>query len=137
VFEETAAEVCEITHTHGGQVYLDGANLNALVGLARPGDIGADVSHLNLHKTFCIPMAAAAPAWGRSGSRRIWRRTCRVTRSQMAGPGPVSAAPFGSASILPISWAYCLMMGGEGLTQATKIAILSANYIAKRLEGRL
>ena len=135
VFEETASEVCTITHKHGGQVYLDGANLNALVGLARPGDIGADVSHLNLHKTFCIPHGGGGPGMGPIGVKAHLAPYLPGHCQTDGKPGAVSAAPFGSASILPISWAYCLMMGGEGLTQATKIAILNANYIAARLKG--
>ncbi|WP_394691852.1 aminomethyl-transferring glycine dehydrogenase [Hoeflea sp.] len=135
VFEETAAEVCKITHDHGGQVYLDGANLNALVGIARPGDIGADVSHLNLHKTFCIPHGGGGPGMGPIGVKAHLAEHLPGHIITDGRPGAVSAAPFGSASILPISWAYCLMMGGDGLTQATRIAILSANYIAARLKG--
>jgi len=137
VFESTVREVCEITHQCGGQVYLDGANLNAMVGLVRPGDIGADVSHLNLHKTFCIPHGGGGPGMGPIGVKEhLTPFLPRDPRSDgNDASGPVSAAPFGSASILPISWAYCLMMGGAGLTQATRVAILSANYIAKRLEG--
>ena len=133
VFEETVREVCDITHANGGQVYLDGANLNALVGLARPGDIGADVSHLNLHKTFCIPHGGGGPGMGPIGVKEHLKPFLpghpEIGGSEMT----VSAAPFGSPAILPISWSYCLMMGGEGLTQATRIAILNANYIAKRL----
>ena len=138
VFEEHIREICEIVHDHGGQVYLDGANLNAQVGLSRPGDFGADVCHSTCTRPSAFRMAAAGPAWGRSASRRIWRRSCRghpaADGANAAAVGPVSAAPFGSASILPISWIYILMMGGEGLTQATEIAILNANYIAARLE---
>ena len=134
VFEETAREICQITHHHGGQVYLDGANLNALVGLARPGDIGADVSHLNLHKTFCIPHGGGGPGMGPIGVKSHLAPYLPGHGQTDGRPGAVSAAPFGSASILPISWSYCLMMGGEGLTQASKIAILSANYIAARLK---
>jgi glycine dehydrogenase len=130
VFEETVREVCEITHAHGGQVYLDGANLNAMVGLVQPGKIGADVSHLNLHKTFCIPHGGGGPGMGPIGVRA---HLAPFLPGQ--GSGAVSGAPYGSASILPIAWAYCLLMGGAGLTQATKVAILNANYIAKRLEG--
>ena len=138
VFEETVREVCEITHEHGGQVYLDGANMNAMVGLSKPGEIGSDVSHSTCTRPSAFRMAAAAPAWARSASRRIWRRFLPGhPETGRRAKAPVSAAPFGSASILPISWAYFLMMGGEGLTQATKVAILNANYIAKRLEGRL
>jgi glycine dehydrogenase len=138
VFEETVREICDITHQHGGQVYLDGANLNALVGLARPGDIGADVSHMNLHKTFCIPHGGGGPGMGPIGVKAHlapYLPGHPHTDVAEGEEGPVSAAPFGSPSILPISWSYCLMMGGEGLTQATKVAILNANYIAKRLEG--
>ncbi len=134
VFEETITELCEITHACGGQVYMDGANLNALVGLARPGDFGSDVSHLNLHKTFCIPHGGGGPGMGPIGVKAH-------LVPFLPGPpetgheGAVSAAPYGSAGILPISWAYCLAMGGGGLTQATRVAILNANYIARRLEG--
>ena len=135
VFEETVREVCEITHDHGGQVYLDGANLNALVGLVKPGEIGADVSHLNLHKTFCIPHGGGGPGMGPIGVKAHLAPFLPGHPETGGREGPVSAAPFGSASILPISWAYVLMMGGEGLTQATRVAILNANYIAKRLEG--
>jgi glycine dehydrogenase len=135
VFEETVREVCEITHAHGGQVYLDGANLNALVGLARPGRIGADVSHLNLHKTFCIPHGGGGPGMGPIGVRAHLAPFVPGHPATGGREGPVSGAPWGSASILPISWAYILMMGGAGLTQATKVAILNANYIAARLDG--
>ena len=135
VFEETVREVCEITHKFGGQVYLDGANLNALVGLVKPGEIGADVSHLNLHKTFCIPHGGGGPGMGPIGVRAHLAPFLPGHGAIGGREGPVSSAPFGSASILPISWAYLLLMGGEGLTQATRVAILSANYIAKRLEG--
>jgi len=135
VFEETVHEVCAITHEYGGQVYIDGANMNAMVGLSRPGDIGGDVSHLNLHKTFCIPHGGGGPGMGPIGVKA--HLTPHLPGHPEFGDdtGPVSAAPFGSPSLLPISWAYCLMMGGEGLTQATRVAILNANYIAKRLEG--
>ncbi len=135
VFEETVREVCEITHEHGGQVYLDGANLNALVGIAKPGEIGADVSHLNLHKTFCIPHGGGGPGMGPIGVKAHLAPFLPGHPMTGGREGPVSAAPYGSASILPISWAYCLMMGGAGLTQATKAAILNANYIAARLHG--
>ncbi|MCP8893527.1 aminomethyl-transferring glycine dehydrogenase [Shinella daejeonensis] len=137
VFEENVREVCEIVHRHGGQVYLDGANMNAMVGLARPGDIGSDVSHLNLHKTFCIPHGGGGPGMGPIGVKAHLAPYLpgHPEVSDLGGAGAVSAAPFGSTSILPISWSYCLMMGGEGLTQATKVAILSANYIAARLKG--
>ncbi|KAB1070370.1 aminomethyl-transferring glycine dehydrogenase [Methylobacterium planeticum] len=133
VFEVRVREICDIVHAHGGQVYLDGANLNALVGLARPGDIGADVSHLNLHKTFCIPHGGGGPGMGPIGVKAHLIPHL-PGHPETGGEGAVSAAPFGSASILPISWSYCLLMGGRGLTQATRIAILNANYIAKRLE---
>ncbi|MDV7339318.1 aminomethyl-transferring glycine dehydrogenase [Terasakiella sp. A23] len=135
VFEETVREVCEITHDHGGQVYIDGANMNAMVGLAQPGKIGGDVSHLNLHKTFCIPHGGGGPGMGPIGVRAHLQAHLPGHPELDAAVGPVSAAPFGSPSILPISWAYCLAMGGDGLTQATRVAILNANYIAKRLEG--
>ena len=135
VFETTVRDVCDITHAHGGQVYLDGANLNALVGLVKPGEIGADVSHLNLHKTFCIPHGGGGPGMGPIGVRAHLAPYLPGHPETGGTEGPVTATPFGSASILPISWAYCLMMGGEGLTQATKVAILNANYLAKRLEG--
>ena len=133
VFEDTVREVCEITHRHGGQVYLDGANLNAMVGLSKPGEIGADVSHLNLHKTFCIPHGGGGPGMGPIGVRA--HLAPHLPGDPLTGAGPVSAAPYGSASILPISYAYVMMMGGAGLTQATKVAILSANYVAERLKG--
>ena len=135
VFEETVHEVCAITHEYGGQVYIDGANMNAMVGLSRPGDIGGDVSHLNLHKTFCIPHGGGGPGMGPIGVKAHLTPHLPGHPEVGGGKGPVSAAPFGSPSLLPISWAYCLMMGGEGLTQATRVAILNANYIAKRLEG--
>ena len=135
VFEETVREVCEITHKHGGQVYIDGANMNAMVGLVQPGAIGGDVSHLNLHKTFAIPHGGGGPGMGPIGVKA--HLAPYLPGHPMTGglEGPVSSAPFGSASILLISWAYCLMMGGEGLTQATKVAILNANYIAARLKA--
>ncbi len=135
VFEETVREVCDITHAHGGQVYIDGANLNAMVGLSRPGDLGGDVSHLNLHKTFCIPHGGGGPGMGPIGVKQHLVAHLPGHPSTGGAGGPVSAAPFGSPSLLPISWAYILMMGGEGLTQATRVAILNANYIAQRLEG--
>jgi len=138
VFETAITKICEIIHAHGGQVYLDGANLNALVGLARPGDCGADVSHFNLHKTFCIPHGGGGPGMGPIGVKKhlapFLPGDPRVHDGSKPA-GPVSAAPFGSASILTIAWAYILMMGGKGLTDATKIAILNANYIAQRLQG--
>nr|USU31395.1 aminomethyl-transferring glycine dehydrogenase [Methylobacterium sp. OTU13CASTA1] len=132
VFEARVRELCAIVHFHGGQVYLDGANLNAMVGLARPGDIGADVSHLNLHKTFCIPHGGGGPGMGPIGVK-AHLVPFLPGHPETGGEGAVSAAPYGSASILPISWSYCLLMGGRGLTQATRIAILNANYIAARL----
>lgn len=138
VFETAIREICDVVHQHGGQVYLDGANLNAQVGLSRPGDYGSDVSHLNLHKTFCIPHGGGGPGVGPIG---VKAHLAPFLPGHPARPdlpsrvGPVAAAPFGSASILPISWAYLLMMGGEGLRRATQVAILNANYIAKRLEG--
>jgi glycine dehydrogenase len=140
VFEKTVREVCDVTHQFGGQVYLDGANLNAMVGIVRPGDIGADVSHLNLHKTFCIPHGGGGPGMGPIGVKKhlepfLPKDPRFGSATGGTSSGPVSAAPFGSASILPISWMYCLMMGGAGLTQATRVAILNANYVAKRLEG--
>ena len=138
VFEEHIREICEIVHGHGGQVYLDGANLNAQVGLSRPGDYGADVSHLNLHKTFCIPHGGGGPGMGPIGVRAHLKPFLpghpATDGAKPGAAGPVSAAPFGSASILTISYIYILMMGGEGLTRATEIAILNANYIATRLD---
>ncbi len=134
VFEETVREICEITHAQGGQVYIDGANLNALVGMVKLGEIGGDVSHLNLHKTFAIPHGGGGPGMGPIGVKA--HLAPYLPANPASGEaGAVSAAPYGSASILPISWAYILMMGGEGLTQATKVAILNANYIAARLKG--
>ncbi len=135
VFEETVREICQITHDHGGQVYLDGANMNALVGLVKPGEIGSDVSHLNLHKTFAIPHGGGGPGMGPIGVKAHLAPFLPGHPETGGAEGPVSAAPFGSASILLISWAYCLMMGGAGLTQATRVAILNANYIAARLAG--
>jgi glycine dehydrogenase len=138
VFEEGITDICRIVHQYGGQVYLDGANMNAMVGLSRPGDIGADVCHLNLHKTFCIPHGGGGPGMGPIGVAKHLveflpgNPIIRVGGDHSAGV--VSAAPWGSASILPISMMYIDMMGGEGLTEATKVAILNANYIAKRLE---
>jgi glycine dehydrogenase len=135
VFEETVKDICKITHDHGGQVYLDGANMNALVGLVKPGEIGSDVSHLNLHKTFAIPHGGGGPGMGPIGVRAHLAPFLPGHPETGGEEGPVSAAPYGSASILLISWAYCLMMGGEGLTQATRVAILNANYIASRLKS--
>jgi len=139
VFEEAIREICEVVHSHGGQVYMDGANLNAMVGLCRPGEIGADVCHLNLHKTFCIPHGGGGPGMGPIGvAAHLTPYLPGHPVTQTGGDqalGPVSAAPWGSPSILPITWAYIAMMGGSGLTLASKIAILNANYIAKRLDG--
>jgi glycine dehydrogenase len=134
VFEERVREICDITHEFGGQVYMDGANMNAMVGVSKPGEIGSDVSHLNLHKTFCIPHGGGGPGMGPIGVKSHLIPYLPGHHTQGTS-GAVSGAPFGSTSLLPISWAYCLMMGGEGLTQATKFAILNANYMAKRLEG--
>ncbi len=139
VFEEGIIELCEIVHSHGGQVYVDGANLNALVGVAAPGKFGADVSHLNLHKTFCIPHGGGGPGMGPIG---VGAHLAPFLPTNPVAPVPglaadndvVSATPYGSASILPISWAYIALMGGEGLAQATRVAILNANYIAHRLK---
>jgi glycine dehydrogenase len=134
VFEETVREICEITHKHGGQVYLDGANMNAMVGLSRPGDIGSDVSHLNLHKTFCIPHGGGGPGVGPIGVKA--HLAPFVPGHVFGGNGhAVSAAPYGSASILPITWMYIRMMGASGLKHATEMAILNANYIAERLKA--
>ncbi|WP_134724840.1 aminomethyl-transferring glycine dehydrogenase [Paracoccus luteus] len=133
VFEDTVRDVCRITHDHGGQVYIDGANMNALVGLVKPGEIGGDVSHLNLHKTFAIPHGGGGPGMGPIGVKA--HLAPYLPADPRDGLGAVSAAPWGSASILLISWAYVLMMGGAGLTQATRVAILNANYIAARLAG--
>jgi glycine dehydrogenase len=139
VFEEAIKDICRIVHQHGGQVYLDGANMNAMVGLSRPADIGADVCHLNLHKTFCIPHGGGGPGMGPIGvaSHLVpflpGNPVIAVGGNNSAGV--VSAAPWGSASILPISMMYIDMMGGEGLTYATKIAILNANYVAARLDA--
>jgi glycine dehydrogenase len=138
VFEGSVGEICALVHEAGGQVYVDGANLNALVGLAQPGEFGADVSHLNLHKTFCIPHGGGGPGVGPVAVRSHLRRFLPNHPLQRAsgpasGPGPVSAAPWGSASILPISWAYIRLMGPDGLRQATQVAILNANYVARRL----
>jgi glycine dehydrogenase len=138
VFEEAITDICRIVHQYGGQVYLDGANMNAMVGLSRPGDIGADVCHLNLHKTFCIPHGGGGPGMGPIGvAKHLVEFLPGNPIIHVGGKHPagvVSAAPWGSSSILPISMMYIDMMGGEGLTEATKVAILNANYIAKRLE---
>ena len=138
VFEDTITELCGLVHDAGGQVYVDGANLNALVGLARPGKFGADVSHLNLHKTFCIPHGGGGPGVGPVAVRahlapHLPNHPLAPEAGPASGVGPVSAAPYGSASILPISWAYVRLMGGAGLTRATQVAVLNANYIAARL----
>ncbi|WP_353473628.1 aminomethyl-transferring glycine dehydrogenase [Salipiger sp. H15] len=135
VFEETVRDVCAITHEHGGQVYIDGANMNAMVGLSRPGDLGGDVSHLNLHKTFCIPHGGGGPGMGPIGVKEHLIPHLPSHPLEDGIAGPVSAAPYGSPSLLPISWGYIQMMGGAGLTQATRVAILNANYIATRLSG--
>ncbi len=132
VFEEQIRELCDLIHAHGGQVYLDGANFNAQVGVSKPGHFGADVSHLNLHKTFCIPHGGGGPGMGPIG---VKEHLAPFLPGGVGGVGPVSAAPFGSSSILPISYAYIRMMGGAGLRRATEVAILNANYIAARLES--
>ncbi|MFD8013566.1 aminomethyl-transferring glycine dehydrogenase [Streptomyces sp. NPDC058955] len=139
VFEEHVADICAAVHEAGGQVYVDGANLNALVGLAKPGHFGGDVSHLNLHKTFCIPHGGGGPGVGPVGVRAhlapyLPNHPLQPTAGPETGVGPISAAPWGSAGILPISWTYVRLMGGEGLKRATQVAVLAANYIAKRLE---
>ena len=138
VYEDTITELCELVHDAGGQVYVDGANLNALVGLAQPGRFGADVSHLNLHKTFCIPHGGGGPGVGPVGVRahlapHLPNHPLAPEAGPETGVGPISGAPFGSASILPISWAYVRLMGGAGLTYATQVAVLGANYVAARL----
>jgi glycine dehydrogenase len=158
VFEEPIQEICAVVHSHGGQVYMDGANMNAQVGICRPGDIGADVCHLNLHKTFCIPHGGGGPGMGPIGVAShlvpflpghpvvgigywgLGTRKEEIPNTQSPIPstqhiGAVAAAPWGSASILVISWMYIAMMGADGLTHATKVAILNANYIAKKLES--
>ncbi|WP_237132894.1 aminomethyl-transferring glycine dehydrogenase [Pseudohongiella sp. O18] len=140
VFEESVKDICQIVHDHGGQVYMDGANLNAQVGVSRPGDIGADVSHVNLHKTFCIPHGGGGPGMGPIGIKKhLAPFVANHPVVQLDGPlpdsGAVSAAPWGSASILPISWMYIAMMGASGLLKATQVAILSANYIARQLSS--
>ena len=139
VFETTVGRACEIVHEHGGQVYMDGANMNALVGVAKPGLIGSDVSHLNLHKTFCIPHGGGGPGMGPIGVKShlapfLPNHAVRPQEGLHPG-GAVASAQFGSAAILPISWAYIYMMGAEGLKRATEVAILNANYVAARLEG--
>jgi glycine dehydrogenase len=140
VFEEGITDLCAMVHDAGGQVYVDGANLNALVGLARPGRFGADVSHLNLHKTFCIPHGGGGPGVGPIGVREhlapyLPNHPLRPEAGPETGPGPVSAAPWGSAGILPISWAYIRLMGATGLRRATQVAILNANYVATQLKA--
>ncbi|XP_046617815.1 glycine dehydrogenase (decarboxylating), mitochondrial isoform X1 [Neodiprion virginianus] len=145
VFEETIADICEMVHNGGGQVYLDGANMNAQVGLCRPGDYGSDVSHLNLHKTFCIPHGGGGPGVGPIGVKKhlapflpshpIINPLADDTDGGKQSLGTISAAPYGSSAILPISWAYIKMMGPKGLRKATQVAILNANYMSKRLEG--
>jgi glycine dehydrogenase len=139
VFETAVSEICELIHEAGGQVYVDGANLNALVGVSQPGKFGADVSHLNLHKTFAIPHGGGGPGVGPVIARAhlapfLPNHPMDVLAGPTTGPGPISGAPYGSASILPISWAYIRLLGGEGLTHATQVAILSANYIASQLQ---
>ena len=139
VFESSIKDICAVIHSHGGQVYMDGANLNAQVGLCRPGDLGADVCHINLHKTFCIPHGGGGPGMGpicvaSHLAPLLPGHPCAATGGSHA-IGPISAAPWGSASILPISWMYIRMMGGEGLKRATQVAILNANYLAKALSA--
>ena len=138
VFEEAVKEVCATVHQHGGQVYMDGANLNAQVGLTSPGEIGADVSHMNLHKTFAIPHGGGGPGMGPIALKAhlapfMANHVVQPIPGPHAGQGAVSAAPWGSASILPISWMYITLLGGRGLTLATQTAILNANYVARRL----
>ena len=142
VFEESIREICQIVHGNGGQVYMDGANLNALLGICRPGKIGADVAHINLHKTFCIPHGGGGPGMGPIGVGKHLApflpdhpvvEGVNPAEGDAGTVGTVSAAPWGSAGILPISWAYIAMMGAEGLKRATQVAILNANYIAYRL----
>jgi glycine dehydrogenase len=139
VFEEAIARICKAVHEHGGQVYMDGANLNAQVGLMRPGDLGADVCHINLHKTFCIPHGGGGPGMGpicvAAHLAPFLPGHPVIPTGGAQAIGPVSAAPWGSASILPISYAYIAMMGGQGLRRATEFAILNANYVARRLAG--
>ena len=139
VFEDTITQLCDLVHAAGGQVYVDGANLNALIGIAEPGSFGGDVSHLNLHKTFCIPHGGGGPGVGPVAVRKhlapyLPNHPLAAEAGPATGVGPISGAPYGSASILPISWAYVRLMGGQGLTDATRTAILSANYVAARLQ---
>jgi len=140
VFEAEIRDICALVHSHGGQVYMDGANMNAQTGLTSPAAIGADVCHLNLHKTFCIPHGGGGPGVGPIGVAThlapfLPNHPLREDAGPASGIGPVAAAPFGSALILPISYAYIRMMGAAGLTRATEIAILNANYVAARLRG--
>ena len=141
VFEEHIKEICAVIHKHGGQVYMDGANLNALVGLAKPGKFGPDVCHMNLHKTFCIPHGGGGPGMGPIGVAKHLKpflpnhKVIKKGSGPSTGMGAVSAAPWGSASILPISWMYINMMGAIGLRKATEVAILNANYVSRKLEG--
>jgi len=140
VCESTVRDVCKLIHQHGGQVYIDGANLQAMVGICKPGEFGGDVSHLNLHKTFCIPHGGGGPGVGPIGVKAhlapyLPNHSVIAEAGPETGLGAISAAPWGSASILPISWSYIKLMGGDGLKRATQVAILAANYIAKRLEG--
>lgn len=136
-FERNVKDICEIVHTHGGQVYIDGANMNAMVGLSAPGQFGGDVSHLNLHKTFCIPHGGGGPGVGPVAVAAhlvpFLPSHTALEPTKAAGVGAVAAAPYGSASILPISWMYIAMMGAAGLTAATECAILAANYVAHKL----
>jgi glycine dehydrogenase len=139
VFENSFKEMCEIVHKHGGQVYMDGANMNALVGVCRPGEVGADVSHLNLHKTFCIPHGGGGPGVGPIGvGAHLAPYLPKHSLEPLAGPSTgitaTTSAPWGSALILPISWSYIKMMGPDGLRKATQVAILNANYIAQKLK---
>lgn len=142
IFEDNVVDVCELVHQHGGQVYLDGANMNAQVGLCRPGDFGSDVSHLNLHKTFCIPHGGGGPGMGPIGVKAHLAPFLPthpvidpLEGTENKSFGVVSAGPYGSSSILPISWSYIKLMGGRGLRRATQVAILNANYMSKRLEN--
>ena len=145
VFEEDVRTVCQKVHEAGGQVYVDGANLNALVGLAQPGEFGGDVSHLNLHKTFCIPHGGGGPGVGPVAVREHLAPYLpgdatdpRLVAGEFDGLGdPISGTMFGSAGVLPISWAYMRLMGGEGITEATRTALLTANYVSKKLRGRV
>jgi glycine dehydrogenase len=139
VYEESVGTICELVHEYGGQVYLDGANLNALVGIARPGQFGADVSHLNLHKTFCIPHGGGGPGVGPIGVRShlapyLPNHPMCSEAGPVTGPGPVASAPFGSPGVLAIPWAYLRLMGPAGLREATATAILSANWMAQQLD---